>query len=201
MSVLDKWLRGSTVPERVNHNRPLNPSRKTVAQAAADAAATRAKQLLEESSKAKVVSNEPQPEFDPTIQKKLDRYFKRLWQIYPDGIIVRLNTGQKKLAERGSQLRHMIHWEQDLDSFFALGGFTYQRSESGRPPTLKNEDDLSKLLRDLQKVFPDGVSSVASVDKANHKLYLKLRSAARKEECSMTEFMKKHDVYLLKESA
>ena len=36
-------------------------------------------------------------------QRKLDRYFARMRQVYPDGVIVRLNTGQKKLAERGAR--------------------------------------------------------------------------------------------------
>lgn len=200
MSVLDKWLRSPSISERTNYHRPSSSPRKTIAQAAAASAANRAKQL-EEDTKPSSISPSSPGAIDPAIQKKLDRYFARLRTIYPDGVIVRLNTGQKKLAERGSQLRHALNWDQDLDSFFALGGFTYQRSESGRPPTLKGEEDVHDLVQDIRKEFPDGVPSVAAVQKADHRLYLNLRSAARKEECTMTEFMKKYNVYILKESA
>ena len=66
----------------------------------------------------------PQREWDAVTQRKLDRYFARLREIYPDGVIARLNTGHKKLAERGAQLRRLLGMEGELDAFFALGGFT-----------------------------------------------------------------------------
>lgn len=196
MSVLDKWIYGQPSSVRPYRQKPATP-RKTIAEVAASSAANRAKKQETIPIK-KVEEAVTAPAIDPAIQKKLDRYFERLRAVYPDGVIVRLNTGQKKLAERGSKLRHMLNWEQDLDSFFALGGFTYQRSESGRPSTLKDSDDISQLIGSIQALFPEGVPSVAAIDKANHRIYLTLRSAARKEACSMTEFMKKNKINILK---
>lgn len=198
MSVFNKWIQSQSTPDRIRHNRPINPSRKTIAQVAASSAANRAKQQMGNEQLSEKPSIETIP---PVLQRKLDRYFSRLRQIYPDGVIVRLNTGQKKLAERGSQLRHMLHWEQSLDEFFALGGFSYQRSESGRPPTLKGENDIAKLIKRIHKKFPDGVPSIAAIDKTDHRLYLDLRSVARKNSCTITQFIKENNIYILKESA
>lgn len=64
----------------------------------------------------------PQRTWDDVTQRKLDRYFNRLRELYPDGVITRLNTGHKKLAERGAQLRSLLGMEGELDNFFALGG-------------------------------------------------------------------------------
>ena len=132
-------------------------------------------------------------------QRKLDRYFARMRQVYPDGVIVRLNTGQKKLAERGAQLRREIGMEGRLDEFFALGEFTYRRSEGGRPSVVKTDRQQEGLLRDLQAAFPQGVPSVAAVQQADHRLYLNLRAAARRDQCTMTDYLKRHELLKKKE--
>ena len=132
-------------------------------------------------------------------QRKLDRYFARMRQAYPDGVIVRLNTGQKKLAERGAQLRHEIGMEGQLDEFFAIGGFIYRRSEGGRPSVVKTDRQQADLLRDLRAVFPQGVPSVAAVQQADHRLYLNMRAAARRDGCTMTDYLKQHDLIKKKE--
>lgn len=132
-------------------------------------------------------------------QRKLDRYFARMRQAYPDGVIVRLNTGQKKLAERGAQLRREIGMEGRLDDFFALGEFTYRRSEGGRPSVVKTDRQLQSLLQDLKAAFPQGVPSVAAVQQADHRLYLNLRAAARHDGCTMTDYLKQHDLLKKKE--
>ena len=132
-------------------------------------------------------------------QRKLDRYFARMRQVYPDGVIVRLNTGQKKLAERGAQLRREIGMEGRLDEFFALGEFTYRRSEGGRPSVVKTDRQQAGLLRDLQAAFPEGVPSVAAVQQSDHRLYLNLRAAARRDRCTMTDFLKQHELLKKKE--
>ena len=123
--------------------------------------------------------SEPPARWSDVTQRKLDRYFARMRLAYPDGVIVRLNTGQKKLAERGAQLRREIGMEGWLDEFFALGEFTYQRSEGGRPSVVKTDRQLQGLLQDLQAAFPQGVPSVAAVQQSDHRLYLNLRAAAR----------------------
>ena len=140
-----------------------------------------------------------EPCWNAVTQRKLDRYFARLRQVYPDGEIVRLNTGQKKLAERGAQLRREIHMEGCLDAFFALGGFTYRRSEGGRPSVVQTAREQQGLLRNLRAAFPQGAPSVAAVQQADHRLYLNLRAAARREQCTMTEFLSRNELLHKKE--
>jgi hypothetical protein len=106
---------------------------------------------------------------------------------FPDGVVVRLNTGHKKLAERGAELRRLIGYEGRLDEFFALGGFTYQRSTGGRP-SLPQEQTASVEDR-LREAFPDDVPTVLAVQQADHRLYLDLRSAARKAGCTVGEYL------------
>ncbi len=121
------------------------------------------------------------------LQKRLDTYFARLRQDFPDGVVVRLNTQHKKLAERGAELRRLIGYEGKLDEFFALGGFTYQRSVGGRP-SLPSEQTASVEDR-LRAAFPDDVPTVLAVQQADHRLYLDLRAAARKANCTVGEYL------------
>lgn len=136
----------------------------------------------------------PAPAFDAGLQKKLDRYFDRLRAVYPNGVISRLNTGQKKLAERGAQLRHMCGMENQLDEFFALGGFTYERTAGGRPRNVQNATAQTALITEVKSLFPNGVSSAAELNRADHALYLRLRSAARLSGGTITEFMNVNDL-------
>lgn len=121
------------------------------------------------------------------LQKRLDTYFARLRRDFPDGVVVRLNTQHKKLAERGAELRRLIGYEGKLDEFFALGGFTYQRSVGGRP-SLPQEQTASVEDR-LREAFPDDVPTVLAVQQADHRLYLDLRAAARKANCTVGEYL------------
>ncbi len=127
------------------------------------------------------------PPWGAHLQKRLDTYFARLRVDFPDGVVVRLNTGHKKLAERGAELRRLIGYEGRLDEFFALGGFTYKRSTGGRP-SLPQEQTASVEDR-LREAFPDDVPTVLAVQQADHRLYLDLRAAARKAGCTVGEFL------------
>ena len=127
------------------------------------------------------------PPWGAHLQKRLDTYFARLRVDFPDGVVVRLNTGHKKLAERGAELRRLIGYEGRLDEFFALGGFVYQRSTGGRP-CLPQEQTASVEDR-LREAFPDDVPTVLAVQQADHRLYLDLRAAARKAGCTVGEYL------------
>ncbi len=131
------------------------------------------------------------PAFDPVLQKQLDTYFARLRAVYPDGVITRLNTGHKKLAERGAALRKRTGQEGDLDAFFALGGFTYRRSAGGRPP-LPLSEDLSSLEKKLKTYFPEGIPTVIAIRDTDHRLYLDLRALARRENRTVGEYLDAH---------
>ncbi len=206
MGVFDKWRKPVTPRDRKSDTPPVIKQRKTIAEAALQSAGKHTKdvepdQLPDITTVRDIFSLSHEiSEYDPALQKKLNTYFKKLETVYPDHVIIRLNTGQKKLAERGSQLRHMIHWNGSLDDFFALGGFSYQRSESGRPQKLKTEQDISELIGLLKSRFPNGVSAAAEIDKTDHTLFLSLRAAARKSGCNLTTFLNNYNLYQSKGS-
>ena len=222
MGVLDKWLRGVGSADRSRKPTPSRPADRigTVARARQTTPvrttftprpsvpvktrepAVASAPLAVEPAEAVVATPSPAPEtaspaapaFDESLQKKLDRYFDRLRAVYPTGVITRLNTGQKKLAERGSQLRHLCGMENELDAFFALGGFTYERTAGGRPRNVQSADAQTTLVSEIKALFPDGISSAAALDRADHALYLRLRSAARLSGGTITDFLKTNDL-------
>ena len=223
MGVFDKWLRGVSSPDRDRKPTPSRPAstigntvrnRQTppvrsveaprpavpvkhhsgipVADVPAPAPAETDKPAAV--SVVKPSTDTASSAFDPVLQRKLDRYFDRLRAVYPTGVISRLNTGQKKLAERGAQLRRMCNMENELDAFFALGGFTYERTAGGRPRNVQNPAAQNALVTDVKALFPQGISSAAVLDRADHALYLRLRSAARLSGQTLTEFLKNNNL-------
>lgn len=129
---------------------------------------------------------------DAKLQKRLDTYFARLREIYPDGVISHFNTGHKKLAERGAELRRLLEMDGDLDGFFALGGFTYQRSNGGRPPLPLSDEDEKVVINRIKTLFPEGVPVVMAIRDADHRLYLNLRALARRENMTVGEYLREN---------
>ncbi len=152
------------------------------------------KPVVSETISEKPKTSAPSSAFEPVLQRKLDRYFERLRAVYPTGVITRLNTGQKKLAERGAQLRRMCGMENELDAFFALGGFTYERTAGGRPRNVQDPLAQDALVTEVQALFPKGIPSAAALDRADHSLYLRLRSAARLSGLTLTDFLKNNNL-------
>ena len=129
---------------------------------------------------------------EEALQRKLDRYFARLREVYPDGVVTRLNTGHKKLAERGAQLRRLTGDEGDLDAFFARGGFTYQRTKGGRPSAASA--DTAAVESRVKAAFPQGVPTAMALRDADHRLYLDLRAIARREETTVGAWLTAHQL-------
>lgn len=129
---------------------------------------------------------------EPRLRKRLEAYFSRLEELYPDKVVVRLNTGHKKLAERGAELRRLVGMEGELDRFFALGGFTYQRSGGGRPPLPLTEEDCRAMRERLQALFPQGIPTVMAVRDADSRLFLDLRAVARREGLTVGDYLRRH---------
>lgn len=136
---------------------------------------------------AEEAAEEAAPPWGDHLQKRLDTYFARLRQDFPDGLVSGLNTKHKKLAERGAELRRLIGYEGQLDEFFALGGFTYQRRAGGRPSLPASQTD--SVEDRLRERFPDDVPTVLAVQQTDHRLYLDLRAAARKAGCTVGEYL------------
>lgn len=132
-------------------------------------------------------AEEAAPPWGDHLQKRLDTYFARLRQDFPDGQVSGLNTKHKKLAERGAELRRLIGYEGQLDEFFALGGFTYHRRTGGRPTLPASQTD--SVEDRLRVQFPDDVPTVLAVQQTDHRLYLDLRAAARRAGCTVGEYL------------
>lgn len=183
----------------------VQPEEQPVAEEAAVVEAV--EEVVAEQPAAEAVPEEPveQPaaeekELSPeALQRKLDRYFARLREVYPDGVIVRLNTGHKKLAERGAQLRRLTGEEGDLDAFFARGGFTYQRSTGGRPSL--SLEDVAAVEARVRELFPEGAPTAMAVRDADHRLYLDLRALARRDNVTVGAWLAAHSLTKTAEAA
>ncbi len=194
MGILDR-LFGRRAKEEPQHaakkppvQKPAPVVEKKTEEVAKEVAPAVKEAAVEEIAKAVAVeASGDVPPWGAHLQKRLDTYFARLRVDFPDGVVVRLNTGHKKLAERGAELRRLIGYEGRLDEFFALGGFTYQRSTGGRP-SLPQEQTASVEDR-LRAAFPDDVPTVLAVQRTDHRLYLDLRAAARKAGCTVGEYL------------
>ena len=219
MGVLDKWLRGTGSPDRgrkpapyrpastigstvrerqTTPTRPVSGVRPAVPVKRKDGVPVPATPAPQPAAPAPAAATETPPPtptaFDDGLQKKLDRYFERLRAVYPNGVISRLNTGQKKLAERGAQLRKLCGMENELDAFFALGGFTYERTAGGRPRNVQSSTAQTALVNEVKALFPEGIASAAELDRADHALYLRLRSAARLSGGTITAFLNENNL-------
>lgn len=223
MSVLDKWRPGAATPDRDRKAtsprpassigstvrdrqtapiRPVVPAHPAVPVKRKEGVPVSEQSPLEPTAKpAMPPAQDPAAEvsaFDEALQAKLDRYFARLRAVYPSGVISHLNTGQKKLAERGAKLRKLCGMENELDAFFALGGFTYERSVGGRPRNVQTAtvSACSTMVAEIRSLFPNGITSAAELDRFNHALYLQLRCAARLSGETITAFLTKNELYI-----
>ena len=88
----------------------------------------------------------------------------------------------------------MCHMENELDAFFALGGFTYERTTGGRPRNVQDPAAQTALVTEVKALFPQGIPSAAALDRADHSLYLRLRSAARLSGQTLTDFLKNNNL-------
>ena len=95
-----------------------------------------------------------QTEFAPALSKRLNTFFDRLAESYPDKVVIHFNRDHKKLAERGTELRRLAGYGEDNEKFFSDFGFTYVNA-------LKQKTDshgtYEELVERLRAAFPDGI--------------------------------------------
>ena len=93
-------------------------------------------------------------EFAPALAKRLNTFFDRLAECYPDRTVIHFNRDHKKLAERGTELRRLAGYGEDNDKFFSDFGFSYINA-------LKQKTDshgtYEELIARLKEAFPDGI--------------------------------------------
>ena len=96
-------------------------------------------------------------EFAPALAKRLNTFFDRLAECYPDCVVIHFNRDHKKLAERGTELRRLAGYGDDNEKFFSDFGFTYINA-------LKQKTDshgtYEELIEKLKAAFPDGIRAI-----------------------------------------
>lgn len=95
-----------------------------------------------------------QTEFPPALAKRLNTFFDRLAECYPDRVVIHFNRDYKKLAERGTELRRLAGYGDDNDKFFSDFGFTYVNALKQKTDSHGTYEDL---VARLKAAFPDGI--------------------------------------------
>ena len=95
-----------------------------------------------------------QTTFPPALEKRLNTFFDRLLESYPDRVVIHFNRDHKKLAERGTELRRLAGYGEDNDKFFSDFGFTYVNALKQKTDSHGTYEDLVARLREA---FPDGI--------------------------------------------
>ena len=95
-----------------------------------------------------------QTEFPPALAKRLNTFFDRLAECYPDRVVIHFNRDHKKLAERGTELRRLAGYGDDNDKFFSDFGFTYVNALKQKTDSHGTYEDL---VARLKAAFPDGI--------------------------------------------
>ena len=95
-----------------------------------------------------------QTEFSPALSKRLNTFFDRLAESYPDRVVIHFNRDHKKLAERGTELRRLAGYGEDNERFFSDFGFTYINALKQKTDSHGTYEDLIARLR---AAFPDGI--------------------------------------------
>ena len=93
-------------------------------------------------------------EFPPALSKRLNTFFDRLAESYPDKVVIHFNRDHKKLAERGTELRRLAGYGEDNERFFSDFGFTYVNALKQKTDSHGTYEDL---IERLKAAFPDGI--------------------------------------------
>ena len=93
-------------------------------------------------------------EFEPALAKRLNTFFDRLAESYPDRVVIHFNRDHKKLAERGTELRRLAGYGEDNEKFFSDFGFTYINALKQKTDSHGTYEDL---IARLKAAFPDGI--------------------------------------------
>ncbi len=93
-------------------------------------------------------------EIDAHTMKRLETFFERLLEAYPERVVIHFNRDFKKLAERGTALRRLAGYGEDNEAFFADFGFTYINSLQRQA---ESHGTYEELVARLRAAYPDGI--------------------------------------------
>ncbi len=93
-------------------------------------------------------------EIDAGVLRRLQTFFDRLAERYPDRVVIHFNRDHKKLAERGTALRRLAGYGEDNDAFFADFGFQYINALRRQA---ESHGTYEELVDRLRAAYPDGI--------------------------------------------
>jgi hypothetical protein len=93
-------------------------------------------------------------EIDARVARRLETFFDRLSEAYPDRVVIHFNRDFKKLAERGTELRRLAGYGEDNAAFFSDFGFTYINALQKQA---ESHGTYEELVARLQAAYPDGI--------------------------------------------
>lgn len=100
-------------------------------------------------------------EIDAHTMKRLETFFDRLLEAYPERVVIHFNRDFKKLAERGTALRRLAGYGEDNEAFFADFGFTYINALQRQA---ESHGTYEELVARLKEAYPDGIVNLYEAD-------------------------------------
>lgn len=100
-------------------------------------------------------------EIDAHTMKRLETFFDRLLEAYPERVVIHFNRDFKKLAERGTALRRLAGYGEDNEAFFADFGFTYINALQRQA---ESHGTYEELVARLREAYPDGIVNLYEAD-------------------------------------
>lgn len=100
-------------------------------------------------------------EIDARTMKRLETFFERLLEAYPERVVIHFNRDFKKLAERGTALRRLAGYGEDNEAFFADFGFTYINALQRQA---ESHGTYEELVARLKEAYPDGIVNLYEAD-------------------------------------
>lgn len=100
-------------------------------------------------------------EIDAHTMKRLETFFDRLLEAYPERVVIHFNRDFKKLAERGTALRRLAGYGEDNEAFFADFGFTYINALQRQA---ESHGTYEELVARLRAAYPDGIVNLYEAD-------------------------------------
>lgn len=93
-------------------------------------------------------------EIEAGVLRRLQTFFDRLAERYPDRTVIHFNRDHKKLAERGTALRRLAGYGEDNDAFFADFGFRYVNALRRQA---ESHGTYEELIDRLRAAYPEGI--------------------------------------------
>lgn len=119
------------------------------------------------------------------IKEKLDNFFRKIDELYPDKKVMRLHTDHKKLGEKSTLLYRVLGYKNNRDFFSAYGYEVVMDTDNkgGRPSTLNSEEILCKLkekykgnpifssITEIRNDNPEIAGNIKSLAKQSNEIY------------------------------